>query len=42
MGYITSEDAVVAYNLMKTPLILCDFDVKENVKGNCTVNLLDV
>jgi len=34
IGYIASEDAVVAYHLMKTSLILCDFDVKEDVKGN--------
>jgi len=34
IGYITSEDAVVAYHLMKAPLILCDFYVKEDVKGN--------
>ena len=33
-GYIASEDAVVAYHLMKAPLILCEFDVKEDVKGN--------
>jgi len=34
IGYFASEDAVVAYHLMKAPLILCDFDVKEDVKGN--------
>jgi len=34
IGYITSEDAVVAYHLMKASLIVCDFDVKEDVKGN--------
>jgi len=34
IGYIASEDAVVAYQLMKAPLILCDFNVKEDVKGN--------
>lgn len=43
IGYITSEDAVVAYHLMKASLIVCDFDVKEDVKGNWfTVDLLGV
>jgi hypothetical protein len=34
IGYIASEDLVVAYHLMKAPRILCDSDVKENVMGN--------
>jgi hypothetical protein len=34
IGYIASEDAVVAYSLMKAPLILCDSDVNEDVMGN--------
>lgn len=43
IGYIASEDAVVAYQLMKAPLILCDFNVKEDVKGNWfTLDLLGV